>query len=1280
MDNVAYAGYTDEQKAHLTKVFEDETNDGVAWYNRGENANNANNFDKDEEGHLTYKWGCGLKPQLIGLQYESALGYIDNGDGTKTNFYRGVFTNSANPTIEFQAAGTYYVNQINLYILYNGELVMRPKTDFVWSNSGTQSSTSYGDVKATILPAELDIYALYSRKTFGNRNNPIVNVLKDSYESLLDQPMNGNPSLQSDPASYLFVAGLLGDDYNEYASVLASCWRRTTGESADLYAVYVDLFNESGVVSGLEGLLNNYGIHVSALTDTFGEAYQYDGVTYGGINLHRVNGLNDRGTPNDYTDDTFGNFDVCENTFDYLSATDTIGETFKIFEIIPFVLEAPTLTDSAYHTYDGNAWGVTVSFGTINNSSIEGIATKFKGIPVPDEWDEWDEARKLKYVDDNKNTALAQEVGTNGNGGIVDASKPVEGTDDFYDFLYFTQINAGEYSLLIVDVTNSNYKFEGYFLVEWTIHKATIDPNPTLVGSDLFGTTNYGGYSFSFSNIASGDEVGFTVTETSPSNLGFRYKDLENNLDPALGYNAIVDGETTYYYYGKYAGNYQVNFSNPQTITFREHNDFYGEHYDNNYTMSGEVYRGWEIKARPLVLSETATLTHDDMVYNYNVAKGITITISNFFDADFATNDVAPDFLNDIGEYITFGSEVSSGSNTATYGELSLDGTGALNYTFTAYNKGSYYASITQTMFTYQNGDQSIVFENYTLTQKTYNYDIASKVIRLEWILVDGSGNPVLDGMGNKVYSVEYDKVTTYTLTAGFIVGGASEYSTTDYMVYAEDFDSISGKITTTRGGDKNVGITLVGTVSANQVSNENDDEVYVVTANQISGNYYIEDSQTEEEGQQSQTWEIRRKVLSGVDFGPELGTTHNYDGQPYGVTISLALVPGDTLINGFAGNNIVLNTNADFSSSDTGIKFVATNAGVYTLVAEATDQKIDRNYILTFTANYDENNPLFTITPRVLEFTFNSSSADYTASQIDTFVATANLVTGDSLSWGYIYTIKEVYGTWANVGNTVSRIVNAGVYTIAVDANSLQGDTVTLNNYTFEGATKTSADCTVNRYSVAITSDVILPPVAPDNSYNGSYLSVQFASISAYLLDGDINKDKTDAVSVPGQAYNWLTSGSTSEKYAGSYTVTINGISNNFRGENNYELAQSVSKEWEIVKRELTIEWVPFNTYYYNSSNLANIGGNPESGNGTLASPFLYYYNGNGALGSANAREVGVYVIVKEGLIAGDVVQLAIESIGEGANSFYTSIYLQQRHARKLFRRMAGDVSLQLR
>ncbi|MBR2480187.1 MAG: hypothetical protein IKB56_02660, partial [Clostridia bacterium] len=1233
-----YADYTEEQKNWLVSVFETEKT-GYSWYY---DSNNANNGDK---------WGYGLKEQLIALQFTSALG-TNNG----ANLFEPAVVNGATP---FMHAGEYEVNQVDLrkYNVGDTSVNTNPNMNFVWSNSGTQSSTSYGDVKAIILPVELDIYALYSRKSFGVIDDPIVNVLEGSYERKLGYPMNGNSNLQDDPASFLFVVGLLGNDYNTYKKALASCWRREIGDDggqgAGLYAIYFDLFNESGVASGLAGLLNDYGISISALTDTFASAngQVYNEVTYGGIDFYRVTGINDNGTPNDYTDDTFGNFSVCADTFNYLSATDSIGATFKNFEILPVVLGTPELRESSTLTYNGTFQYVEVEFGgTITNGNIQGIATQFKGIAVPDHWNELDEAGKLEYVKNNK--AGAQVVGTNANDGFVDASKPAIDGKGTYNYLRFGQINAGEYSVLVVDVTNTNYKFEGYFLVEWTIEKAPISVTHSAVGSNIFGTTNYGGYSFTFGNIASGDEVGFTTTETSPNGIGFRYNNVPENKH-------FVGGQA-YLYYGKYVGNYSVTFSAPTTIAFREgDNALYGTHADNNYKFAeDETDRDgeWEIVARQLTLSETATNTLEDMVYNYNVAKGINFTITNFYDEDFMSADVAHnlEFVNDFVNYIAIDIAVNQTANMPTF-VFDSNGTGTVTYTTTAYNSATYTTSVKGITFT----DGGNTYVNYSLTTKSYNYEIKPKVIRLEWILLDGSGNPIVDDNDKNVYSVEYDKVTTYTLTAGFLVGGADEYSTTDYKVYAEDYDSTTGKITITRAGTKNVGITLAGTTSASQVSNENAEEVYIVTADQIGGNYLIDNSDTEDEGKQSQTWEIRRKVINGIDFGPERGAVYDYNGQEYSVSFNLNLIEGDTISN-FTADEIDMVTNAEARITTTGYTFVGKNAGVYTLIASTTNKKIDRNYILSFTANFDEKNPLFTIRPRVLSFDFTSTTATYSASAIESFVATANLVAGDDLSWEYVYTVKEVYGSWTTIGAEVSSIVNAGVYTVSIKKGVgedidqyLTGESA--SNYTLNGATEISADCTVNRYTVSIDASVIIVPVAPNNTYNGGTYYVNFASIAQYLLDGtgtNPNNDKTEAT------YSWEVAGDLSAVNADTYSTTISGINKNDRGEDNYELAQSVSADWEIVKRELTIEWVPFNTYYYNSSNLANKGGAVESGNGTLGTPFQYYYNGEGALNSQDAREVGVYVIVKEGLLEGDIVQLAITEKIANTNAFYTSTF----------------------
>ena len=373
---------------------------------------------------------------------------------------------------------------------------------------------------------------------------------------------------------------MLGTDFDAYSGIISSCWSREPGQSAREYAVYINLFTENGFVAGLSGLLNNYGVTISSLTATHAKTSNISYIRVG-------KGLNDNGTEDDYTDDLFGNFTLSE-AFNYTSATDTIGDSFKNFEILPVILATPELGISGNFEYNGQEQGVEVIFGGLLTDSNDGqieISTQYKGIVAPENWDSLSEEEKLAYVNANRGSALV--VGTNGNGGVVDASKSTGVDSDVYDFLYFRQINAGNYRLLIVDASNTNYKFNGYYLVEWTISKLALTPTITTSSSMVFGDANYGGKTYQFANVIDGDSLDFNVVASTPNGIGFRYSDSFNGITSA----------TVVSYYAKYAGSYTLTISNPVS-NLRTHNDAYGPSFGSNYSLSNSIVSTWIVTSR----------------------------------------------------------------------------------------------------------------------------------------------------------------------------------------------------------------------------------------------------------------------------------------------------------------------------------------------------------------------------------------------------------------------------------------------------------------------------------------------------------------------------------------------------------------------------------------------------------------------------------------------------------------------------------------------------------
>ncbi|MBR2480341.1 MAG: hypothetical protein IKB56_03435, partial [Clostridia bacterium] len=429
-----------------------------------------------------------------------------------------------------------------------------------------------------------------------------------------------------------------------------------------------------------------------------------------------------------------------------------------------------------------------------------------------------------------------------------------------------------------------------------------------------------------------------------------------------------------------------------------------------------------------------------------------------------------------------------------------------------------------------------------------------------------------------------------------------------------------------------------------------------------------------------------------GIDFGDAVGGVFEYDGQEHGVDFNLTgIVPGDTISMAELGsNNVSITLTEGASFSPDGLQIVAKNAKKYKFelsIETAGDYvSVGRNYKLP--ASLEKTiDPLFTITPRVLSFTFRDTIANYTGSYV-VFVATAlNIVDGEALGWEYDYEVATVYGSWAQVGDSVEGLYNAGVYNVTIKENSLfvpEGNQNTiLSNYTLEGCTIVMPDeneqmvevpsvsCTILQQLIYATNAIIIPPEYPNNIYSGQKIFVKLASLSSYLMDGDVNADRTYAEDITNpNPYTWKADWETAEggmfgiNVSDNYLAKVTGINENVDGELNYALDPEclddngcISKIWSIIKLDITIVWAPFNQNYYNSQNLTVKNGAPESGNGSVDAPFIYYYNGESAIDAQDARAVGIMAYVKEsvlddkgnvieGLISTRPIKIAIEQI----------------------------------
>ena len=714
-------------------------------------------------------------------------------------------------------------------------------------------------------------------------------------------------------------------------------------------------------------------------------------------------------------------------------------------------------------------------------------------------------------------------VGDNDNGGVV-----AYGENENY--IWFRERNAGSYSVVIVGTDNPNYLFDQYLEITWTINKRNVVYSAASTGSSsTFGDINYGRLTLTFSNIVAGDKI--KINNVSVNNI-CRYSTLTADTE-------IVN--SAYYVYGSSVGEYTLTLSDVVTVGDTSSGGRYGESFGNNYYFSsadGTYSSKWSILPRTLSVSEYV-LTDSDYVYNYNVAKGVKIEITNFYSSGFFDEDVNPSVIDRdliVVEYTASGCVVNREVNRDTNGKIIMY--------FKAYDAGVY--AITVEGVSYVDG--GISYNNYQLTPKSGNFTISPKTVNIQWFL-DGAD---AIASGN---SVIYDK-TLHTVRAGFLVAKSGTFSTSDYLVYYNDYDALSGKITLTKEGEKNTLIQYTGTVEAVNVSSAAD-EIYIAVASQLSGNYRINDSVDVPNGKgQSFSWQIQRKTIDISFTNP--GDTFIYDGQQHGLAINISgLCEGDVL-SGFAENGVNFVTNAEFNSASN--SFLAVNAGTYTLTIDnSAGVKIDVNYVLY--ASFDDY-LLFTVAPRVVTVAFNTVSATYSASEVDFDGTLTNVVAGDDLAGVFTYVVKTPTGSWITPGQTVTSILNAGVYTVTL-SGLLNND---YGNYTMTGGSGYSTDCTLNRKVVSVNpEDIHLPDIVFDGMPHGVALTE--VDISPFLLEGAINDDKNGT-------YRWSGQADYGKVAVGMYSLSITGISANMKGELNYVLAAVVEKNWSIVPRQLSLSY----------------------------------------------------------------------------------------------------------
>ncbi|MBR2480422.1 MAG: hypothetical protein IKB56_03850, partial [Clostridia bacterium] len=651
--------YDADTLAGLQTVFDAEKN-GSAWY-YNENGNNSDTT-----------WGKGVKAQLIGLDFVSALGYTNNNEGIKIGFYQ------QEGKTTFLHAGTYSVNAVELIALYGEEELDFHKTDFIWTNSLSdeeqQTSTAEGSIKATIEPAKLDIYSLYGRKTFGDLGKITINVIEGLNDEYIGQAITTG-------TAYIYVSGLLGNDFSTYKDALANAWRRGTingeAEIAGVYPVYLDLFTDAGYNTALAGLLNDYGITVDSTSDTFGKPYlageefvdansngvwdegeeftdanengawDANGRIVGGITFYRVTGYNPGEKADDTTDDLYSIentvamlpfyyikksanelYQIGENTLEFALAVPDYD--YNNFEIIPIDVKFENILVDDNIVYNGvDERGVQIQFSGFDfakEDATPDVATQIKGIVITPEmnWDNLSLDEKIALVDEIRGSGIGVVImGTNENKsdinglGIVDPFKQTGTNNNVYDYLYFRRKDAGSYKILLIDVTNPNYSFVGEVDSETGKKKGYIEISWVVKQKDVSivettaGSTTFGEVGYGGQKITFGGIIsGDHVSFTVATTPG-----IENFRYYNLNTNTQVDSETEYFFYGKNVGTYSVTLSNLVQLSseLKDADSLYGSSYGCNYKIPSDIYKtdDWDIIKRSVSATDVKTVHVD---------------------------------------------------------------------------------------------------------------------------------------------------------------------------------------------------------------------------------------------------------------------------------------------------------------------------------------------------------------------------------------------------------------------------------------------------------------------------------------------------------------------------------------------------------------------------------------------------------------------------------------------------------------------------------------------
>lgn len=1011
-------------------------------------------------------WNYGIDVSIVALNYKCSIGQDSNG----YNYYNGRIGYEG--TAPFRDAGTYTPSDIRL-LRSNSTTA---NTNYRWYNTDEQFYSKADETESlpssTIYPYSgvsgegVVLYFTPSYKMFGTIADPSLLVIEGSYE-LLNRANTeyefGNSTLATHP--YICVDGLVEGDFEYFESIFKYLWSREEGNKAGLYNVLAD-FNSVSFNSAnneiLYRLYNNYGVQLDASRNikvNGNEIWSGNEIGQGEL-ISRTGGMGVYYVGVSDWNNLF-NSDGSLNGWNVELEDYTLSKSHPIFKIQARTIDivGKPETDSASFVYDGKSHGFDLTFAGFSSTQDTSDIT-FKAsllgirlVDLPTDWDSMTDNQKSQWL--SANIVKAISVGVNGgdNKLYYDEQNNIN-----YNTLSFAEINAGSYGIVLCGFDGGNYELnidgKPFYEYRWEIKQLAVTFVSNSVANNTLGDAMYGGYTFSFSGLLSGDGIRILTDIVTPSSCGFRFtgtlsgesksksnysalSDISEHLS-----NSFIENNTTFALFAKYAGNYSIAFTLSADNSTKEHSGKYGDAYTTNYKFSSKYKIEWTVNTRELSGPEY-TSTVNDWIYEYNVSKGKTVAYSGFWSTDFKDNDIAPAVLTDLVENKSIIVIYELNGSNSEGVKLYADGVGGFSVTFKGLDQGTYSPIV--------NSISSGDIQAWTIKQSSAStvndgqFVILPKTVLLNWRL---------DGINSA--SIIYD-AKAHTVTADFY--GIDGSSTTDNKVYSGDSATIrlSGDVSQTNAG------------------------TYRAVASLSSTNYSLISYSEGMSGTSEYSWSIIRRNLTVVY--PTTIARYTYDGDSKSASIAVSNFPEGGTIDELNSLNTLYETDATITSSSIGIKLEAKNAGIYTVkTRNAGTHNVGTNYTITISEDELNEKTILIIDPRIVSITWNTDGFKYNGDMLEIeYDATPKALTAIINNKVNNDDVDLTYHFETLIDGDADRI-KVGTYRTTV--NGLTGES--RSNYTLEGTTDTEREWSI----VKRVLTVVWYPYT-DNYYNSQSTTV---------------------------------------------------------------------------------------------------------------------------------------------------------------------------------------------